>query len=336
MEDLSKSLALSLLAYSAQRDLSADRLCRLSHIDPESLQPGSNQPLSEKQVSDLWLNAVLLSGDELFGLHFGESLQLAALGVVGQLIKSSRTIGEALMIAASLTPMITPLFKIDVARTEGLFTVCFLPQGVDLAKNPAAAQVHDFLMVFVIHELDGLVMKKIKPVSVRYAGVSKNINELERVLRCRPQVTDNKSMISFDAGYWDNPIITANYDLQQFLFKKNSALQMNVNASASLKDRIFHYLMSNAYLGIVSIDQVALNFNISTRTLQRKLKEEGISFQQVADEVRKSLALEYLHTGAYQLKEISYMLGYNEISAFSRTFKRWTGYSPAFYSKKYS
>ncbi len=91
--------------------------------------------------------------------------------------------------------------------------------------------------------------------------------------------------------------------------------------------------MTNSYLGILSLDDIASNFNISTRTLQRKLKEEGINFQQLADEARKTLTINYLKAGSYPVKEISYMLGYNELSAFTRTFKRWTGNTPAIYQK---
>jgi AraC-like DNA-binding protein len=72
---------------------------------------------------------------------------------------------------------------------------------------------------------------------------------------------------------------------------------------------------------------------VSARTLQRKLKEEGINFQQLADDVRKTLAINYLKSGTYQVKEISYLLGYNELSAFTRTFKRWTGITPGVYQK---
>ena len=106
-----------------------------------------------------------------------------------------------------------------------------------------------------------------------------------------------------------------------------------IDETTTLQRRIYNYLMSNAYLGIISQEEIAANFNLSTRTLQRKLKEEGIGFQQLADEARKALAINYLKSGSYPLKQISYMLGYNEITAFTRTFKRWTGTTPAVYQK---
>ena len=70
------------------------------------------------------------------------------------------------------------------------------------------------------------------------------------------------------------------------------------------------------------------------RAFQRKLQEEGVSFQQLADSVRKSIAMHYLQSGNYPVKEVSYILGYNELSAFTRAFKRWTGKTPVDFQKK--
>ena len=191
-------------------------------------------------------------------------------------------------------------------------------------------------MVFVVHELDGLMMKKISPRAISYGRPIDNIAEYERVMRCKPAMNALTNTITFDKKYWNEQIITANYELQQILLQKVSPLKDTLAEKQTLKNRIHNYLLANSYLGIVSLEDIAANFNISARTLQRRLKEEGINFQQVADEVRKSLAINYLKAGSYPVKEISYMLGYNELSAFTRTFKRWTGITPAIYQKNYN
>ena len=98
-----------------------------------------------------------------------------------------------------------------------------------------------------------------------------------------------------------------------------------------LKERVRRHLLSNAYLRMPPLAAEAANFALSRRSMQRKLQEEGVSYAQLVDAVRKSLALHYLQAGHYPLKEISCLLGYNEISAFSRAFKRWTGASPVHY-----
>ncbi len=333
MEDQLKKFVMSLLAYAVQRDISPDALCSLSNITMDELQKGREQ-LRQKQVDDLWLNATHLSKDKLFGLHFGESLQLSALGIVGEIIKSSETIGGALTIAASLTHLITAAFELEVVQDESSFTVRFIPVIDDWQYSVSAIQTLDLLMVFVIHELDGLMLKKIQPLAINYSRETDNIAEYERVMRCRPVINATENAITFDKKYWNEPIITANYELQKILLQKASELKTDSIKKQTLQSRIYNYLLANSYLGIVSLDDIASNFNISARTLQRKLKEEGINFQQLADEARKTLAINYLKAGSYPVKEISYMLGYNELSAFTRTFKRWTGIAPGMYQKK--
>lgn len=332
MEGLVRQLVRSLLAYAAQRDISPETLSTLSGIILEDLHTDT-ATLTRVQMDQLWANAVHLSKDPLFGLHFGESLQLSALGIVGSIIKSSATVGGALSIAASLTHFITADFSLELEQTPEAFKARFIPLRADWMHSIAAVQTLDLLMVFLIHELDGLVLKKIRPQSVHYSRSVEDSREYDRVMRCKVEVSAKENEVSFDNKYWNEPIITANYEMQSLLLQKAAELKLIGPDKDSLKVRIYNYLLANSYLGMVSLEDIALNFNLSTRTLQRRLREEGVSFHQLSDEVRKILALNYLKGGSYPVKEISYMLGYNELSAFSRTFKRWTGTTPASYQK---
>ena len=332
MEDQVKKMIISLLAYATQRDISPGTLCRLSNISPEDLK-NNGRPLSDKQVADAWTNAIHLSKDKLFGLHFGESLQLSAIGIVGEIIKSSDTVGTALTIAASLTHLITSAFKLELVPGNETFTIQFIPAYEDWQTSLIATQTLDLLMVFVIHELDGLMLKKIKPEAVSYIRQIDDMAEYERVMRCKPVPDASENAIILNKIYWNEPIITANYEMQQVLLQTVVPLNGQGTEKQTQRNRIQTYLLANSYLGIVSLEDIASNFNISARTLQRKLKEEGINFQQLADDARKTLAINYLKERSYPVKQISYLLGYNELSAFTRTFKRWTGTTPANYQK---
>ena len=139
--------------------------------------------------------------------------------------------------------------------------------------------------------------------------------------------------LEFDGRYWNEPILTANYELQRLMLEKVSQHTAQLSKQIPLSERIINYLAANAYLGISSLDEIAENFNTSPRTLQRKLQEEGVSFQQLADSVRKSIAMHYLQLGNHPMKKVSHMLGYNELSAFTRAFKRWTGKTPMDFQK---
>lgn len=334
MDNPVRGFVLSFLAYASFRDVDTERLCTLSNIPYNKLIEEENCVISQVQIHNLWQSALYLTQDELFGLHFGESLQLSALGIVGEIIKSSTTVGDALDIAASQTHVITDLFHIEVTQRTKAFTVVFIPRNDNWKTDVVSRQVLDMLMAFVIHEMDGLVLKKIIPMSFTYAAERIDNEELCRVMRRCPASESNENSLTFDATYLKEPILSANYELQNILIRQVQSLVPGQVNSPVFKTRIFNYLLSNSYLGVLSLEQVAANFNMSARTIQRRLKKENSSYQQVADEARKVIAINYLNTDSYPLKQISFLMGYNELSAFSRSFKRWTGFTPASYRKR--
>ncbi|WP_276373459.1 AraC family transcriptional regulator [Chryseolinea sp. H1M3-3] len=330
MDNQRKQFVQSLIGYAVQRDINAQQLCTYSNVDFAAVKNDPAYIITDKQVEDLWFQASHLCSDPLFGLHFGESLQLSALGIVGEIIKGSRTVGEAITIAASLTPLITDRFVIEVIRSNEWFKIRIRLVVKPLRDNFFERQFMDLLMVFSIHELDGLVFEKVKPEKVVYAYPISEIQEYTRILRCVPTVQKNECAIYFNSKYWGEPILSADYELQQFLLQKVKS-SLRDAATPKYREQIFQHLLSNAYLGIPSLQDVAANFNITPRSLQRRLQAEGATFQQLSDDVRKLLALHYLESGKHPVKEISHMLGYNELSAFSRAFKRWTGKAPGNY-----
>lgn len=331
MENSRRRFVLNLIAYAALRDIPVMQLCRLSGIDLAALKASDSYAVSNRQLDELWQEASQLAEDHLFGLHFGESLQLSALGIVGEIIKASDTVGMAVEKAASLSHLLTDLFKVVVTSSATTFTVSFLPQ-TERTDAFSFRQTLELFMVFVVHELDGLLLRKIRPVAVRLPYRLENAAEYTRVFRCDIEKSAAEYELVFDKSYQQEPLLTANYDMQQALLQKvNKSVTVVGDA---LVEKIRYFLLTNAYLGIPSLSEIAANFNVSPRTLQRKLKDEGISYQDVADEVRKSLAIHYLEEGGYPVKEISYMLGYNELSAFTRAFKRWTGKTPISFQKE--
>lgn len=316
------------MAYAVQRGIPAQQLAEYAQLDLEALQKKEHPEISSKQLHELWMHASHLSHDPQFGLHFGEALQLSALGVVGEIMKASSTVGQAVTLAASLTPLVTELFTMEVSSSEQCFEVRLIPTAEARAYDFLTRQMADCLIIFTVHELDGLLLTKIQPKSVTFPYEVSAIEEYERVLRCRPGIGKGYE-VAFSGEYWHVPIITADHALQTLLLQKVSTTAENQpSPHRSFKTSVYTYLFTNAYLGTLSLEDVAANFNMTPRSLQRRLQEEGITFKELSDSVRKSLALFYLQSGKYPLKEISYMLGYNELSAFSRAFKRWTGKAP--------
>lgn len=335
MQEQQRALVLALLGYAAQKDIAVGPLCRLSGIEPDRLRQPNAPALTAKQVDDLWLNATHLSHDPLFGLHFGESMQLTALGVVGSLLQHCRTIGDALTHAAAFTELVTDLVAMTIDRDETTFTIRFLPQTARQREAPSVfRQQMDLFMAFTLHEADGLTLQRLAPLAVSYPVQEPERAELERVFRCRTLHESDGYALTFAGRYWDEPILTVNYELQSLFLQQVTRQNQALTDRKSMSDRIGTFLLANAYLGIPSLKDLAANLNVSPRNLQRKLRNEGVTYQQLADSVRKSLAQHYLESGKYPLKEIAYILGYNELSAFTRAFKRWTGAPPLHYQQQ--
>ncbi|MGH8765739.1 MAG: helix-turn-helix transcriptional regulator, partial [Burkholderiales bacterium] len=79
---------------------------------------------------------------------------------------------------------------------------------------------------------------------------------------------------------------------------------------------------------------IAKTLHMSRRTLQRKLAEADLTYQQLVDQTRRDLALRYIEDAGKSLTEITFLLGFSGQSAFTRAFRRWTGESPTVFRDK--
>jgi AraC-like DNA-binding protein len=79
----------------------------------------------------------------------------------------------------------------------------------------------------------------------------------------------------------------------------------------------------------VSIERVARSLGMSRQTLYRRLREEGVTFEEILEAKRRQLAVRYLGLDRLSVKAVAYKLGFSDPAAFSRAFKRWTGVSPS-------
>lgn len=97
--------------------------------------------------------------------------------------------------------------------------------------------------------------------------------------------------------------------------------------------RVIDYLEVAGELSSISMDAVATKLHITSRTLRRKLVEEGTSFKSLKNAIRRDAAIHYLSQPSIPLSQIARKIGFSESAAFSRAFKHWTGVSPSTYRK---
>jgi AraC-like DNA-binding protein len=116
--------------------------------------------------------------------------------------------------------------------------------------------------------------------------------------------------------------------LSEILIARAEGLLENLESSKSTSGRVESLLIPLLHTGEASIDMIAGKLALSRQTLFRRLKAEGVTYEQVLDELRRKLALHYLSGKKASVSETAYLVGFSDPAAFSRAFKRWTGSSP--------
>ena len=98
--------------------------------------------------------------------------------------------------------------------------------------------------------------------------------------------------------------------------------------SETVANKVRGLLLKLLPTGTATQQRVADRMGLSTSALQRQLRAEGTSFNEISDDTRRSLAIDYIRDGELSLSEIAFLVGYSDQSNFSRAFRRWTGVSP--------
>jgi len=134
--------------------------------------------------------------------------------------------------------------------------------------------------------------------------------------------------VSFSAEDARRPFLTANHGMWSFFEPALRKRLHDLDRQATMTERVRSVLLEALPAGDLAMDAVCRKLGISTRTLQRRLRDEGGSFQKTLDQVRSSLAQHYLEHSAMTNAEISFLLGFEDPNSFVRAFQRWTGTTP--------
>jgi len=126
------------------------------------------------------------------------------------------------------------------------------------------------------------------------------------------------------------PLVHADPYLNNLLSKYcEAALVDRRGGESQLRTRVENAISSLLPHGRVVVDDVARSLGMSKRTLTRKLADEGLKFTEVRQELRRNLADRYLDDPKLDISKIAWLLGFYQVSAFTHTFKRWTGKTPS-------
>ncbi len=150
-----------------------------------------------------------------------------------------------------------------------------------------------------------------------------------------PQVTGVVSL-TFSSEDADLPLITRSASLWETL-EPGFVEQLEARlGTTSMAGRVKRALTEALAGGAASVDDIARRLNVSRRSLQRRLSEEGTSFQELLNQTRFEMSDRYLKESGLSLPEISNLLGFRELSSFYRAFQSWTGTTPGAYRSSVS
>jgi AraC-like DNA-binding protein len=124
----------------------------------------------------------------------------------------------------------------------------------------------------------------------------------------------------------DHPLPGNDKEFHEICRRQCALMMHRIHAGDSMASRI-KCTFTRLRQAHLSMEAVAAELTMSTRSLRRHLKEEGVTYQQLVDQYRIERAQEYLRDASISTKQVSYLLGFTHPSAFSRAFKRWTGRS---------
>lgn len=134
----------------------------------------------------------------------------------------------------------------------------------------------------------------------------------------------------FHRRYLDMPLLQDERTLRHFLERSPADLLSRPDDGHSLSSQL-RRLLSRDTARWPDLDTLAAHLHISAQTLRRHLREEGTSFQELKDQLRRDIAIYHLGRADLSLQQIAEQLGFSEPSAFHRAFKKWTGVTPGAY-----
>ncbi len=321
------------IVYGAIRcGADAGELYKRSGLSEEKLSD-NKATLNLEQAQNVWKEAVNLTNDDLLGLHIGENSTPSIVGLVGHLMQSSPTLKDAFENLCRFNTLVTDVFTYHVFSEKEYFILEFTPHEIWQENYPETAkQAVMQAMSGSLHVCQLLTGKKLLPQKVDFAWNSpKNKAEYDRIFGQHLNFNRDENRLYLRAEDAQLPVIGYNRELQEVF---RSLLQKALDEAQDLEttsSQVKRILAEKFRDHLPSLHEISDQLHVTSRSLQRKLKEENTSYQELTDELRKNLALGLLRSHKYTINEIAYRLGYAEPSVFRRAFKRWTGNNPSKY-----
>ena len=300
-------------------------ILQVAGISPSLLKDADGK-IPHAAMMRLWDCARRVTGDEHLGIHLAEVAPSYSFEVHSYALLASPTLRDAYRRACRYQRLIheTTNLIFEEGPKEGVLQHA-LPGGLPVPRHPA-----EFLATLWVRFGRLVTGQDWVPRLICFAHPAPDkTSDHSRVFRSHIHFSSGRTAMHIPNEILDmhNPQVDEN--LVNLLDRYAEGILKKLPQTASTAERLRVWLHKVLSDGVPSTTEAAQALHMSTRTLHRMLKNEGTSFRELLDQLRKERAVALLADQRCSVAEVGFLLGFAELSSFSRAFKRWTGKSPA-------
>jgi len=308
--------------FAAER-ISVPLLLRRAEL-PAGLFEQEKIYITTAELFALWRGVSDMSSDPAFGLKLGTEIRFERSHPVSIAGVCSRTFGDALQRLARYKQLTCPE-EIRVHRKGREASVeIFFVEAREVQPDIMVDLGLSWILNVARRGSDG----EITPLRLELTRRVKHRALLERHFGCRARFNADRNALVFHSSDLDRPFVTHNDELVTAIGAHLDSELKARNASGNVREQVKQTLRRSMAGKRPILQDVAQELGMSARTLQRRLTDAGMTFQQLVEETRRELARHYLKQRGVELNETAFLLGFEDANSFFRAFQVWEGTSP--------
>ena len=265
--------------------------------------------------------------DDLLGFHLARSFDLREIGLLYYVIASSERLEDALRDAERYSRILNEGIRLRFSLQDRAATIALDYVNVD---RQADRHQIEFWLVALVRMCRQVTETRLAPSQLKMRHLrSETPPEFRTFFGCDVEFGADGDAVSFAAPFAALPVAGRDDYLNELLRRyAEEALASKSPERPILRSKVEEALPGLLPHGRAVAPEVARRLGMSSRTLSRRLGEEGTSFAEILDQLRAVLAKHYLDDETLPVSEIAWLLGYREVSSLTHAFKRWTGTTP--------
>ncbi len=277
-----------------------------------------------------WQKALQELDDELLGVDVALQFLPLNFHTLGYALMASESLGELYLRLARFAHIVTDAadIRFEVDESAGRLHISGSPSLLQTVDAPTRWSIFDYAMLTVVRGSRMVFGREFMPLELRLQRERpRDHARLERILRFVPIYGCEDNTLVVDLATLRKPLSYANPEVVR---ASETALERYAShlTGQPLSEQLSALLCELLPSGEPRQEDVAARLGITLRTLQRRLADAGTGYREVLNETRHQQALKQLASQQYSVGEIAFLLGFSEVSAFTRAFRRWTGVSP--------